>query len=144
MRSLDLGDSEMTNQGAYVVAQLLLRNIPLDSLELTGNRKIGVDGWRRIGEALGRNSQLHTLSVDYCGLEDQQLKHLLSAMAFNTTLASLDLEGNELTETGGNILRDMLVENGGVTDIGLRPGNERLSEEVVEELSEMARNNADD
>ena len=127
----------MTEAGAKRLGELIEANTGLQTLSLTGNKTLSLQGWQAIGDSLKYNKILKTLSLDYSELGDAGADIIAQALKQNTCVEALDLEGNRIGNAGARSLLEMLKENGSVGDITLMPGNdidESLQQEIKDAL----------
>lgn len=88
---LDLGDTAIGDEGVEHVSTLLESNTSLKTLNLNGNTKITVAGWKRLGKALKKNTTLHTLTLDFNKIGDDGMAGLVSGLKDNQTLKVLEM-----------------------------------------------------
>ena len=69
---LDLGDCNLTDKCATSLSQLLTQTKTLSELNLSGNC-FSAPGLADIGDAIGKNTSLTSLSLDYCGVRCSKL-----------------------------------------------------------------------
>ena len=123
LQMLDLGDSRMSETGAEKLAKLIEANTNIVTLNLTGNKTVGMAGWLAVADALKINKVIKTLSLDYNDLGDAGASLIAEALKENPCVESLDLEGNKIGDEGGKKLLEMVQENSVIGDITLLPGN---------------------
>lgn len=136
LQMLDLGDSGMTSAGATKLAKLIAANTAIQTLNLTGNKGVGLSGWQAIADALRHNHVIRTLSLDYNELGDAGASIFAQALVDNHCIESLDLEGNKIGDDGGRRILEMVQENPTLGDITLLPGND-ISSGTMQSIKEM-------
>ena len=98
---------------------LLVRELPKCSYSLTSlrtlslrNKNLSNGGAVLVAEILRRCNRLKTLDISHCGIGDQGMKSLASALEMNGSLEQLDLTGNEsVTGIGHMALGESLKRN---------------------------------
>lgn len=133
LKELDLGDTDMGDEGIGHVAYLLEKDSDLKTLNLNGNTKVGYTGWKRLSKALKRNKTLRSLTLDFNKIGDEGIAALVSGLKVNTSLQTLDLESTGLSEEGGKMLVDLVKCNTTILEITILPGN-KISNKTQEEI----------
>ena len=133
LRQLNLGDVDVTDAGMTSIAKLIAANIGITKLDLSGNENVGTSGWRDLAQALKKNTEIQTLSLDYNKLRDDDLSVLIEGLKENKTLRSLDLESNKITNDGAAEMKYLLSVNTTLCDVTLIPGN-KVSDDVIKVL----------
>jgi len=142
LKELDLGDTQMGDEGVMQVAKLLEKNQGLEILNLNGNKNITDVGWKRLGKAMKKNKTLHTLSLDFNKIGVEGIRELVEGLKNNFTLRTLEMEDAGITKAGGRLLRDLVKCNTSILDITIYPGNS-IPEPLREEIRRyLALNNA--
>ncbi|ELT88539.1 hypothetical protein CAPTEDRAFT_67034, partial [Capitella teleta] len=106
-------------EGAGAMADLLRANTPLAILSMTGNKGVGIEGWKEVALALASNTHVHTLSLDYNNLADEGIKVFTDGLLKNVAVRSLDLEGNKIGDEGAAGILNLLRMNRTLNDITL-------------------------
>ena len=133
LKELDLGDTDIGDEGMGHIAYLLENVTDLKTLNLNGNINVTYAGWKRLSKAMKKNKTLRTLSLDFNKIGDEAMAALVSGLKINTSLQTLDLESTCLTEIGGIQLIDLVKCNTTILDITILPGN-KISEKTQEEI----------
>ncbi|KAI9357353.1 hypothetical protein DFJ73DRAFT_622777 [Zopfochytrium polystomum] len=103
MRYCDIGA-----RGAETVAAALIENTTITELDITGNR-IGDEGLVHFARALSVNATLKILNAAANNITDREKLLPPQALATcNKALTMLDLRGNNIGETGGRCVLEML------------------------------------
>eukprot|EP00903_Cladosiphon_okamuranus_P010296 g9745.t2 len=88
---LDVSHNKITNHGTRLLSKLLGENSVLSSLNLADNQQIHAEGGRYIGRALRSNTSLVSLNLRLNRLTDEGSRMLLEGLHDNPTLACLNL-----------------------------------------------------
>ena len=86
LKTLDISYCDIDDQGMKSLASALEINDSLEELNLRGNVAITGIGHMALGESLKRNRGLKTLNISSCGIDDQGVKSLASALEMNGSL----------------------------------------------------------
>ncbi|CAE7833767.1 NLRC3 [Symbiodinium sp. CCMP2592] len=100
---LHLQQSNLSEEGAFQLAQALQTNTTLAALSLARDR-IGVAGVKALAEALRTNSVLTDLNLSHVCLGSDAVSTLAEALEHNQTLKQLSLAGIENAEEGAFVL----------------------------------------
>jgi len=108
--TLSLARAGMTLGGCEHIAEhIFIRNRDLRTLDLDGNT-IGAKGAAKLATKLGsRTCQLEELMLNNTGIGNVGAVALADALRTNRHLHVLKLEGNSISEIGGEKLRDCIV-----------------------------------
>ncbi|CAH1772599.1 unnamed protein product, partial [Owenia fusiformis] len=140
LNRLDLGDTKIDDEAISDIQRLLEFDfLKITTLNLSGNRKVTHDGWSQLAETLKNHKTVHTLSLDYNRLGDKGADIIGGLLATNNKLRCVDLEGNNMSDEGGNaILQGVKKNSGTLLDITLTPGN-KINENLIDEIREAVR-----
>ena len=120
LKSLNISDCGIDDQGVKSIASALEMNGSLEELDLSRNRAVTDIGLMALGESLRRNRGLKTLYISHCGIDDQGMKSLASALEMNGSLEELDLRGNQvITGVGLMALGESLKRNRGLKKLDI-------------------------
>ena len=120
LKTLDISDCSIDDQGMKSLASALEMNGSLEELDLSGNRVVTGIGFMALGESLKRNRGLKTLDISYSSIDDQGMKSLASALEMNGSLEELNLRGNgAITGIGLMALGESLKRNRGLKSLML-------------------------
>lgn len=133
LKELDLGDTDIGDEGMGYVASLLENESNLKTLNLNGNTKVTYTGWKRLAKALKKNKTLKSLTLDFNKIGDEGVSFLVNSLKVNTCLTTLDLESTGLTDEGGKQLVDLVKCNTTIMDVTVQPGN-KISEKTQDEI----------
>ena len=112
LKTLNISSCGIDDQGMKSLASALEMNGSLEELNLTGNDAVAGIGHMALGESLKRNKTLKTLNISSCGIDDQGMKSLASALEMNGSLEELNLTGNDaVTGIGHMALGESLKRN---------------------------------
>jgi hypothetical protein len=121
-RTLELKFHEMGNEEAEELSHALDSNRDaMVHLNLLGNRRIGLSGWRHLSHALSVQTQLQTLSLSLVDMGDTGVIALASR--FPNTLVSLDLSENAVSDKGAISLASWLASSGDIKELRLGHNN---------------------
>ena len=124
VHELDLSDRYFTDVGLIELVTVLDSYSMLETLIFSGNSEITSKGWTAIAELLrSTNSHLTKVIIDDIVLDSASIEVISSAVAKNTKLRELSLDG---TKTSGSSLRYLC------DSIQLNQGLEKLSLAVNE------------
>ena len=102
------------------LASALEMNGSLEELDLSGNRAVTGIGHMALGESLKRNRGLKTLNISRCGVDDQGMMSLASALEMNGSLEELNLSWNvSITGIGLMALGESLKRNRGLKTLNI-------------------------
>ncbi len=94
--------------------------LDLGKNKLEGGGFLGA-GFAIIAEALRHDHKLRNLDIESCGLTDQGMESIASALEVNTTLETLDMSGNvRLTDRGLLTLGESLKKNKRLKTLNLK------------------------
>ncbi|XP_072174367.1 uncharacterized protein [Diadema setosum] len=139
LKTLSIANNKTDTDSAETVGVMLTSNQTLRSLDLSNNQ-LGKDFLSRcIGPAMGTNKSLTCLNISSCGATD--LKALIEGLQENSTLISLDLSHNQISDSSAFIeglatilkkstcaIKELNVRNCGIKDSGLQTLGESLKE----------------
>uniref|UniRef100_T1IPG0 DUF4590 domain-containing protein n=1 Tax=Strigamia maritima TaxID=126957 RepID=T1IPG0_STRMM len=117
LHTLDVGNCNFRNEGATNLASLIEQSRNLNTLVLTGNNQLNDDDWSSIFWAVGQNSQVSTLFVDYCYIGDDGIDCLTGTVAQHPSLQALDLEWNQIGDEGAKLLLNWIKQNPKLTQV---------------------------
>ena len=120
LKTLNISCCGMDDQSMISLASALEMNGSLEELDLTWNRAVTGIGLMALGESLKRNRGLKTLNISHCGMDDQGMMSLASALEMNSSLEELDLSGNRVvTGIGHMALGESLKRNRGLKTLNI-------------------------
>ena len=136
--SLDVGDCDLTDDGLQQICILLPPEegkTCLHTLTLTGNNNITQMGWSYLAIAIAASSRLRNLYLDYNKIGNYGTGVLAVAMAASATLEKVDFEGCGITESGAELLFDVVANYPtSLKDINLADND--VSEELQEQIKQ--------
>ena len=137
LTSLNLGQNHLSSEGGKAIAEALMVNSILSTLNLADNMLCGVEyghdtydalGILAIAEALkSGNGVLTKLDVSYNSIGAEGGKALAEALKGNSVLTSLNLWSNSLGVEGGKAIASAIMANGVLANLNLM-GNQIGSE----------------
>ena len=99
MKTLDISDCSISDEGAESLASALAVNRSLLELNISFN-KIGDNGIAHIATVLQKNTTLRTLAISSCSISDEGTESLARALAVNKSLQELNIGFNEIGDNG--------------------------------------------
>ncbi|XP_053308334.1 NLR family CARD domain-containing protein 3-like [Spea bombifrons] len=106
-QTLHLRYNSLDKEAAIMEANVLKSpTCQVRCLLMCGN-SIGSEGAQHLWEALSSNQTLEELYVDITGITDSGLDNLLPCLTNNTTLKVITIVGNNLSEQGKKMLREL-------------------------------------
>ena len=136
IKFLDIGECGMTDVGAKEIAKLIASNIGLETLSLTGNKDVTVEGWSEIGNGLASNSQIETLEIHHNRLGDEGVEALVKGLRSNRSVSKIDLEGNGIGDTGGQRLIELLQHSKQLRTMYVSQGND-MDEDILKQIMDL-------
>lgn len=118
----DLSYSSFKDTEAGVLAELMMKNVPLIDLNLRKN-KIGDIGSKYIAEGLKTNSILTILLLGNNKIGSGGGKALAEALKKNSTVINIELHNNNIKDIGAEAFGDTLKENTTLTILNLGSNN---------------------
>jgi hypothetical protein len=109
LKTLWLCNNQITTTGLEELLDLVAEKLPIAKLYLSQN-PLGRAGAALLADAVGRNivSNLKDLFFDDCGVDDEGLQEIASALERNNTLEKIALRGNVFSEAGLSALAGSL------------------------------------
>jgi Ran GTPase-activating protein (RanGAP) involved in mRNA processing and transport len=109
LQTLFLCSNQITSTGLEVLLDLMVEKLLITNLLLDEN-PLGRAEAILLASALGRNTVPHLkqLCIEECGVDDEGLKEIASALERNNTLELIALEGNVFSEAGLSALAGSL------------------------------------
>ena len=118
----------ISGEGAVHLGTGLTKNHSLTRLEILNN-PIGDIGADALGNMIGDNKVLKTLSMHKCEITSRGFVQLAAGLISNTTLKRLSLRGNHCGIEGAKAISNMLGKNKKLQELDLH-GNDSLEEGV--------------
>ena len=119
-KTLNISYCSVDDQGVKSLASALEMNSSLEELNLRENVAVTDIGHMTLGESLKRNRALKRLDVSHCGIGDQGVKSLASALEMNGSLEELNLSWNGAgTGIGLMALGESLKRNRGLKTLNI-------------------------
>ena len=138
---LSLGGNKITSIGAVSLAAALSTNTTLVRLYLSNNR-LSDKGVKLLAKALATSNQtLKILNLQENDISDTGAEYVAEMLKTNTTLIGLWLDKNEIGNVGARILSDALTNHNTTLEyLGLSK-NQRITDACVDDLEKMLQNN---
>ena len=112
------GNEELSNQGAFHIAEKLKTNTSLTELQMY-TCGLAAKGVRYVAGALEVNNSLKMLNLGGNGFYDDGVKYLASALSKNHHLKSLELSSCGMTDQGLKHIADSLQHNRSLEELKL-------------------------
>jgi len=124
LRNLRLPDCGLFDLEIGIVCDALVGSSMMKKLDLSGNDKITIGGWRKLSTVIRHpNCKLAKLSLSWNGITDESAHVLGSALSGLSSLKDLDLSFNfPISSTGWHTLLNQLSETS-IEDLGLKRSN---------------------
>ena len=139
LRTLDLQRNAIKDQGAIALAAALQVNGGLQALNLRFN-EVSDAGATSLGKALQGNGSVTELHLGGNLIGAEGAVQLAAALVSNTTLRSLNLRSNAVLDAGAVALAQMTKRNGALLELFL--GANGIGEEGVVALADAWKMNA--
>ena len=144
--AIDVGDCGLTDDGVQQICILLPpdeNKVCLNTLTLTGNRNVTQKGWTYLATAIAASSRLRNLHLDYNKIGDYGAGVLAVALASSLTMEKVDLEGCRITESGAELLFDVVANyTTSLKEINLLDND--ISDELQEQINQCLNAEGDD
>lgn len=109
LEEINLRSNEFDQEVAGYLACYLACNKSLQSLDLSSNWRISVEGWSAFSSVLG-HSGLKSLCLSSNGITDATMQSIATRLSKNKTLQVLSLSGNTITAAGWRAF-SVVIEN---------------------------------
>lgn len=109
LASLDLSSNHLTAECIDYLVEAVQENGRIASLNVSGNPELGDAACKALGEFLASNPSLEELSLFHCGVSDVGVEALVNGLMYNTNLAVLRLDMNELSDASLEMLLQLVV-----------------------------------
>ncbi|KAL0239689.1 hypothetical protein GEMRC1_009797 [Eukaryota sp. GEM-RC1] len=116
--SVDLGGSDVGDDGARALAEALKVNTTVTNVDLFVCY-IGADGARALADALKVNTTVTSLCLGENDIVDEGAVALAESLKVNTTVISIDLNQNCIEDEGARALAELLTVNTTLTSVNL-------------------------
>ena len=100
MEDFKLSSTRVFEDGCAMIAGALGASSSLRRLDLSDNSMGPEKGARTLAQTLSKQSQLDTLILHDCALEDEGIEHITNALGNAKALRVLDLASNDVTSDG--------------------------------------------
>ena len=143
--NIDLGDCDITDEGIQQICMLLPpdeNRTCLSTLTLTGNKNITQMGWSYLAIAIAASSKLRYLYLDYNKIGNYGAGLLAVALASSQTIEKVDVEGCGITDTGAELLFDVVANYPTpLKEINLQDND--ISDELLEQIESCLKVESD-
>ena len=118
MRSLDIQDTSLDSKCVSILSEILKTNKTIKKLELSSSSLTG--GIKQVSDSLCNNETLEELLLsDVTGITDEDMTHLSTILATNTTLKELCLSNCNITDNGVRYICEGLTKNQTLTALNI-------------------------
>lgn len=122
LMNLDLGECDLTVEGAKHVARLIESNNTITILAVSDTFELG--GWKASNNALKTNTTaLETLSFAFNKIGDEEAVLIFEGLQECKNLCSIDLKENEIGDGGQRLFKGVKM-NKSIVDLTLFPKNQ--------------------
>lgn len=132
---LNLSSNNINETGAQALAQALMTNRTLQTLELSGDNYLSSLGIKALANALKVNDSLLTLALESTRMGDDDVTNIAEALRHNTSLRKLNLTRNKgITLVGAKSLALALEQN----------SNSKIQSIVLDRPQDVAQDGLDE
>lgn len=106
---LDIGGNGLGSEGVKLLASYMRHHSYLQYLGLAQTRGADLAAWKELFESLKENRSLTQIILDENNLGDPGVRLLAEVLNVNMNLQEVDLDGNSITDVGGNDIMGALL-----------------------------------
>lgn len=106
---LDIGRNNLSSEGVKVLASYLRHHSYLQYLGLAQTAGADLTAWKELFDSLKGNGSLTQIILDENNLGDPGVRLLADVLKVNMRLQKVDLDGNGITDVGGNDIMGALL-----------------------------------
>ena len=118
MRRLDIWDTSLDSKCVSILSEILKTNKTIKTLWLFSSSLTG--GIKKVSDSLCNNKTLKELVLlNVTGITDEDMTHLSTMLATNTTLKELDLFNCNITDNGVRYICEGLTKNQTLTELNI-------------------------
>ena len=118
MRSLDIDNTSLDSKCVSILSEILKTNKTIKRLVLFSSSLTG--GIKQVSDSLCNNKTLEQLVLwDVTGITDEDMTHLYTMLATNTTLKVLWLSNCNITDNGVRYIYEGLTKNQTLTTLSI-------------------------
>ena len=135
MRNLDIENTSLDSKCVSILSEILKTNKTIKTLVLRYSSLTG--GIKQVSDSLCNNETLRLLRLSYVtGITDEDMTHLSTMLATNTSLKVLRLSNCNITDNGVRYICEGLIKNQTLTtlDIG---GNHQITSVSTSTIADL-------
>ena len=118
MRSLYILDTSLDSKCVSILSEILKTNKTIKTLELRSSSLTG--GIKQVSDSLCNNETLEQLVLSHVtGITDEDMTHLSTMLATNTTLKGLRLSDCNITDNGVGYISEGFIKNQTLTTLDI-------------------------
>jgi hypothetical protein len=138
---LNLSYNKITAVGISIIARALNNNTTLEKLDLDGNHLCDI-GVQSLAKTLSLNNcKLSKLDLQDTGITDEGAEYIAQMLKTNTTLKSILLGLNEISDRGVDLLANVLTHHNKTLKRLFINNNKLISDVSVDPLVQMIKHN---
>ncbi|CAL1538470.1 unnamed protein product, partial [Lymnaea stagnalis] len=119
LHELDLTKSGIGDKGVKALCTLIRSDMAIDTLNLSLNKGITLEGWKELSQAIQKTRHLETLTLDHNHIGNEGIEELTKGLFENTSILALDLNNIGITDQGGKFIIELLKRNTSILEINL-------------------------
>lgn len=109
LQELDVGGNGLSGAGVKVLASYVRRHSYLQYLGLAQTGAADLAAWKELFDSVRGSGSLARIILDENNLGDPGVRLLAEALRENASLRELDLDGNDVSDVGGNDIMGALL-----------------------------------
>ena len=118
VRRLEIQDTSLDSKSVSILSEILKTNKTIKTLELLSSSLTG--GIKQVSDSLCDNKTLEQLLLwNVTGITDEDMTHLSTILATNTTLKELELPNCNITDNGVRYICERLTKNQTLTTLNI-------------------------
>ena len=133
--SLDIVHTSLDSKCVLILSEILKTNKTIKTLRLQSSSLTG--GIKQVSDSLFNNKKLETLVLSYVtGITDEDMTHLSTMLASNTTLKELRLSNCNITNNGVRYICEGLTKNQTLTKLNIS-GNHQITSVSTSTIADL-------
>ena len=135
MRRLEIQDTSLDSKSVSILSEILKTNKTIKTLELLSSSLTG--GIKQVSDSLCNNETLEQLWLwNVTGITDEDMTHLSTILATNTTLKELELPNCNITDNGVRYICERLTKNQTLTTLNIG-GNRQITSVSTSTIADL-------
>ena len=135
MRRLDIYNTSLDSKCVSILSEILKTNKTIKTLELHSSSLTG--GIKQVSDSLFNNKTLKQLWLSLVtGITDEDITHLSTMLASNTTLKELELYNCNITDNGVQYICEGLTKNQTLTKLNIG-GNHQITSVSTSTIADL-------